>query len=71
MMKKGSDDLYLHGIQAFWSFLNFITNCVVFGDVAVNRLDVNEDVLTTSIWSDEAVTFVFVEKLNRSLGHVY
>jgi hypothetical protein len=32
---------------------------------------VNENVFTASIWCDESVSFVFVEKLNRSLGHVY
>ena len=66
-----SDDRHVDGVEAFVGLLHFVGDHVVFGDVAVARFDVDEDVLASLIGNDEAVAFVVVEKLDRSLGHVF
>ena len=68
---RRSDDRHVRGAEAFGGLFHFVGDHVVFGDVAVARFDVDEDVLASLIGSDEAVAFVVVEKLDRSLGHVF
>ena len=68
---RRSDDRHLGGAEAFGCLFYFVRDHVVFGDVAVARFDVDEDVLASLIGSDEAVAFVVVEKLDRSLGQVF
>ena len=66
-----SSHRYVDGIQAFLGFLHFVGHHVVFGDFAITRFDVDENVLASLVGSDKAVAFVVVEKLDRSLGHVF
>ena len=69
--RGGSSHRYFDGVKPFLRLLHFEGDYVVFGDVAITRFDMDEDVLPSIIGGDKAVAFVVVEKLDRSLGHVF
>lgn len=63
--------LHLHRAEALRGLLHFVRHQVVLIENRIGTGSMNEDVITTSIRSDESKTFLVIEELHFTTCHTY